>query len=225
MVDRDMTMKEYAQYETEKALRNDKVYNWETATYGKIMYVKDINDLRIFETKFRAIVYEDALASELEFSSEPTISPQYVNEVNLKNETSLSEYYDEEYNVISYNDLFPFNIFSVNDSKLDMDNDNDKINIKQSSRDISIEPLHDVISIDVGTYAQGSNKLLETSHDVINKFFTTETFIMESSVNIMIWNYFNEGMLRNLVKNLYVPFGISFDPKLFYKDGLKLKQV
>ncbi|GKF85269.1 hypothetical protein Tco_0250167, partial [Tanacetum coccineum] len=130
MVERDMTMKEYAQYETEKALRNDKVYNWETATYGKIRYVKDINDLR-------------------KFSSEPTISPQYVNEVNLKNETSLSEYYDEEYNVISYNDLFPFNIFSVNDSKLDMDNDNDKINIKQSSRDISIDPLQDVISIDV----------------------------------------------------------------------------
>ncbi|GJY26157.1 hypothetical protein Tco_0400883 [Tanacetum coccineum] len=35
----------------------------------------------------------------------------------------------------------------------------------------------------------------------------------------MIWNYYNEGMLLKLVKNLYVPFGIPFDPKLFYKDG------
>ncbi|GJY39370.1 hypothetical protein Tco_0425734 [Tanacetum coccineum] len=180
MEDRDMTMEEYVQYETEKALRYGKVYNWETATYGKIMYVEDINNLRFFETKFPAIVYEDVLTSELEFSSEPKVSPQYVDEANLKNETSLSEYNDEEYNAISYNDLFYFNIISVNDSKLDTDNDDDKIHIK---------------------------------------FFTAETFIKESSVNIMIWNYFNEGMLINLIRNLYVPFGIPFDPKLFYKDG------
>ncbi|GKD21081.1 hypothetical protein Tco_1222784 [Tanacetum coccineum] len=70
-----MTMEEYIQYETEKALRNGKVYNWETATYGKIRYVDDINDLIFFETKFPTIVYDDALTSELEFSSEPTGSP------------------------------------------------------------------------------------------------------------------------------------------------------
>ncbi|GJY29557.1 hypothetical protein Tco_0405324 [Tanacetum coccineum] len=109
MEDRDMTMEEYVRYKTEKALRNGKTYNWETTRYGKIRYVDDINDLGIFETKFSAIVYADALTSELEFlefSSEPTVSPQYVDEVNLKNETSLSECDDEEYNVISYNDLF-----------------------------------------------------------------------------------------------------------------------
>nr|GEU78185.1 hypothetical protein [Tanacetum cinerariifolium] len=76
------------------------------------------------------------------FSSEPIVSPRHVDEVDLKDETSLSEYNDEEYNVISFNDLFPFNIYSVNDSKLHTDNDDDnKINIKQSPRDISIKPL------------------------------------------------------------------------------------
>ncbi|GJS78408.1 hypothetical protein Tco_0728289 [Tanacetum coccineum] len=139
MEDRNMTMEEYVQYETEKALRNGKVYNWKIATYGKIRYVEDINDLRFFETKFPATVYDDALSLESGFSSEPMVSSQHVDEVNLKNETLLSEYEDEEYNVISYNDLFPFNIFSVNDSKLDTDNDDDKIDIKQSSEDISIE--------------------------------------------------------------------------------------
>ncbi|GKB73417.1 hypothetical protein Tco_0934829 [Tanacetum coccineum] len=226
--DQDMTMEEYVQYKTEKALRNGKTYNWETTMYGKIRYVDDINDLRIFKTKFSAIVCADALTSELEFSefsSEPTVSPQYVDEVNLKNETSFSEYDDEEYNVISYNDLFPFNIFSINDSKLDTDKDDDKINIKQSSRDISIEPLRNIISIDVGTYAQVSNKLLETSQDAISKFFNTKTFLAESSSIILIWNYFNRGMLINLIQNLYVPFGILFDPKLFYMDGLKLEQL
>ncbi|GJR67741.1 hypothetical protein Tco_0013806 [Tanacetum coccineum] len=36
MEDLDMTIEEYVQYENEKALRNDKVYNWEIAMYGKI---------------------------------------------------------------------------------------------------------------------------------------------------------------------------------------------
>ncbi|GKB97972.1 hypothetical protein Tco_0984109, partial [Tanacetum coccineum] len=30
---------------------------------------------------------------------------------------------------------------------------------------------------------------------------------------------FSEGMPLNIIKNLYVSFGIPFDPKLFYKDG------
>ncbi|GKE91711.1 hypothetical protein Tco_1572806 [Tanacetum coccineum] len=102
MDDLDITMEEYVQLETERALRNE----------------------------FLAIVYNDALASKLDFSSEPTVSPQHVNEVNLKNETSLSDYNDEKYNVISFNYLFPFNIFFVNDLKLDKDYDDDNIDIK-----------------------------------------------------------------------------------------------
>ncbi|GJY17636.1 hypothetical protein Tco_0389127 [Tanacetum coccineum] len=45
------------------------------------------------------------------------------------------------------------------------------------------------------------------------------SFIMGSNVNIMAWNHFVNGMLFNLFKNLYVPFGIPFDPKRYYKDG------
>ncbi|GJX84462.1 hypothetical protein Tco_0335236 [Tanacetum coccineum] len=97
----DITMEEYVQYETEKALRNNQVYDWETTKYGKIWYIEDINYLRFFETKFPAIVYDDALKSELEFSSEPTLSSQHVDEVKWKNKTSLSEYDYERYNVIT----------------------------------------------------------------------------------------------------------------------------
>ena len=97
----------------------------------------------------------------------------------------MSEYDGKEYNVISFNDLFLFNIFSVNDSKLDTDNDVDKIDIKESSRDISIELAHNVISVDDDTYEQGSNKLLETSHDAISKSFTAENFIKELNVKVM----------------------------------------
>ncbi|GKE01987.1 hypothetical protein Tco_1389970, partial [Tanacetum coccineum] len=149
MEERDMTMEEYVQYESEKALRKGKVYNWETTMYGKIWYDEDVHYLTLFETEFPVIVYNDTLASKPDFSSEPTISPHHIDEVNLKNETLLSEYDGKEYYVISFNDLFPFNVFFVNDSKLYTDNDDDKIDIKQSSRDLSIEPSHNVISIDV----------------------------------------------------------------------------
>ncbi|GJU89611.1 hypothetical protein Tco_1302034 [Tanacetum coccineum] len=47
-----------------------------------------------------------------------------------------------------------------------------------------------------------------------------ESFVMEMDVNIMAWNYLNNGMLLNLIKNLYVPFDIPFDPKRYYKVGV-----
>ncbi|GJV40865.1 hypothetical protein Tco_1419305 [Tanacetum coccineum] len=148
MEDRDMTMEEYVQYETEKALKNSKVCNWETATYGKSKYVEDVHYLRFFKTEFPAIIYDDALTSELEFSSEPTVSPHYVKEVDLKIEISFTKSDDEDYTIIYDNDLFSYKIIYVNDLKSDTDNDDDIINIEQSSGDITIEPLRNVISID-----------------------------------------------------------------------------
>ncbi|GJZ07548.1 hypothetical protein Tco_0541341 [Tanacetum coccineum] len=75
MNDSDITMEEYVQRETEKALKKGKVYNWEIATYGELRYDEDVHYLKFFETEFLAIVYDDALTSDLKFSSEPTISP------------------------------------------------------------------------------------------------------------------------------------------------------
>ncbi|GKB10619.1 hypothetical protein Tco_0844542 [Tanacetum coccineum] len=190
--------------EEEKARRRGKVYNWKTAMYGKIWYDVDVHDLRSVETEFPAIVYNDALTSEVtlfceptvsplndnqidfrisfdefddeyytviydkssfsykiifvnnlktdskndnnklnmpSFSSseptvEPTISPQHIDEFNLKNETSLSECDGEEQNVIYFNDLFSFNVIYADDLKSDKDNDDDdKIDIKQFSED------------------------------------------------------------------------------------------
>ncbi|GJV42642.1 hypothetical protein Tco_1421082 [Tanacetum coccineum] len=160
------------------------------------------------------------------FLTEPTLSPQHIDEFDLKDEASLSESDEKEQNVLYFNALFPFNIIYPDDSKSNKDNDDDKIDIKHSSGDLSVKPLPDVINTDDGAYAHGSNKLLETSHDTSNKFFKTKTFINELNVNIVDWYYLNKGMsFIFLIKNLYVPFGIPFDPKLFYKDGIKLGQV
>nr|GEV93158.1 hypothetical protein [Tanacetum cinerariifolium] len=74
MDDPNITMEEYIRLEEEKACRRSKVYNWETTTYDKIGYDEDIHDLRSIETKFPTIVYNDALTSEPEVSSEPTLN-------------------------------------------------------------------------------------------------------------------------------------------------------
>ncbi|GJW96433.1 hypothetical protein Tco_0178241 [Tanacetum coccineum] len=327
MDDPNITMEEYIRLEEEKSRRRGKVYNWETATYGKIwndenvhdlryvetefpaivfkdtltsevmlsckptvsplndnkidfrisfdesddedymvIYDKDsfsykiifVNDLKTdsendndkvnmpsfqspkptvsyfnnldffkdFENEFSAIVYNDALTSKLDFLTKPTVSPQHIDEFNLKDETSLSECDEKEQNILYFNDLFPFKVIYPDDLKSDTDNDNDKIDIEKPSGDMSVIPLPNIINVDVGAYAYGSNKLLETSHDTSNKFFKTKTFIKELNVNIMAWNHLNKRMsFIFLIKNLYVPSGIPFDPKLFYKDGIKLGQV
>ncbi|GJS07541.1 hypothetical protein Tco_0364337 [Tanacetum coccineum] len=282
MDDPIITMEEYIRLEEEKSRRRGKVYNWETATYGKIWDNEDIHDFGYVETEFPAIVFNDTLTSEAALSCEPTVkndndkvnmpllpspkptvsyfddldffkdfenefpaiiyndaqtsksdlltepilNPQHIDEYNLTDETSLSEYDEEEQNVICFNDLFPFNVIYPDKLKMDTDNDNDKVDIEHSSEDLSVKPLHDLINTDVGAYAHGSNNLLETSHDTSNKFFKTETFVKGLNFNIMTWSHLNKWMsFIFLIKNLYVPFGISFDPKLFYKDGIKLGQT
>ncbi|GJR32969.1 hypothetical protein Tco_1109201 [Tanacetum coccineum] len=170
-----------------------------------------------YMNEFPVIVYNDALTSKLNLLTKPTISPRHIDEFHLKDETSLSECDEEEQNFLYFNDLFPFNVIYPDDLKSDTDNNN-KIDIEQPLGDMSVTPIPDVINVN----AQGSNKLSKTSHDTSNKFFKTKTFIKKLNVNIMACNYLNNKML---LKNLYVSFGIPFDPKLFYKDGIKLGQA
>ncbi|GKF11963.1 hypothetical protein Tco_0049889, partial [Tanacetum coccineum] len=128
-----------------------------------VSYFDDLDHFKDFENEFPAIVYNDALTSKLDFLIEPTVSPQHIDEFNLKNDTSLSKHDEEEQNVLYFNDLFPLNIIYPDDLISDSNNDDDKIDIKQYLGDLSVEPLPDVIKID----AQWSNQLLETSHDTI----------------------------------------------------------
>ncbi|GJV39451.1 ribonuclease H-like domain-containing protein [Tanacetum coccineum] len=105
----NITMEEYIRLEEEKAHRHGKVYNWKTAKY--------------------AIVYNDALTSKLDFLTDPNLSPQPIDEFDLKDETSLSEYNEVEQNVLYFNDLFPFNIIYPDNLKSDKDNDDNEIDI------------------------------------------------------------------------------------------------
>ncbi|GJX05294.1 RNA-directed DNA polymerase, eukaryota [Tanacetum coccineum] len=137
----------------------------------------DLYFFKDFENEFPAIVYNDAQTSKSDLLTEPMLNPQHIDEFNLKYETSLSEYNEEEQNIICFNDLFPFSVIYPDELKMNTDNDNDKVDIENSLEDLSVKPLPDLINTDVGAYAHGSNKLLETCHDTSNKFFKTKTFI------------------------------------------------
>ncbi|GKD94315.1 zinc finger, CCHC-type containing protein, partial [Tanacetum coccineum] len=129
----DTTMEEYVQYETEKALRNGKVYNWESAKY------------------------------ESDFSSKPALNSELINNVNLENKTSLPEHDYEEYNFKAERkalkkrfskkekinilnigeDLLSYEITFADNLQLDKGNDDDKIGVKQFSRDIFVDTYVD----------------------------------------------------------------------------------
>ncbi|GJZ40480.1 hypothetical protein Tco_0587043 [Tanacetum coccineum] len=88
-----------------------------------------------FKNEFPAIVYNDAQTSKSDLLTEPNFNPQHIDEFDLNSETSLSEYKEEEQNVLYFNDLFPFNIIHFDDLKSEKDNDDNDIDILLSSED------------------------------------------------------------------------------------------
>ncbi|GJS70830.1 hypothetical protein Tco_0703671 [Tanacetum coccineum] len=181
----NLTMKEYIRLEEEKAHKRGKVFNWQTAAYGRIRVDDDFYDLRSMEAEFPTIVFNDTLTSEAALLCERMVSSLNNDEIDLRisfdesddedctptvsyfddldyfkdfdnefpaivyndapTETSLSEYNEEEQNVLCFNDLFPFNIIYPHDLKSDTGNDNDTIDIEQPPRDLSVKPLPDTI--------------------------------------------------------------------------------
>nr|GEZ25494.1 hypothetical protein [Tanacetum cinerariifolium] len=150
MDDPNITMEEYIRLKEEKARKHGKVFNWENAKYGKIRFDEDIHNLRSIGTEFSAITFNDEVSSKKHFLVNQCL--HNVNKFDLNYETSMSEYDEEEQNVLYYNDLFPFNIIHPDDLKTKKDNDDNEIDILQSSGGNEIQ--------------QGSNMPFETSHDM-----------------------------------------------------------
>ncbi|GKC07829.1 hypothetical protein Tco_0999439, partial [Tanacetum coccineum] len=127
MDDPNITMEEYIRLEEEKARRRGKVYNWETATYGKIWDNEDVHDLGSVETEFPAIVFNDTLTSEAALSCEPTVSSLNNDEIDFR--ISFDESDDEDCTIIFDKNSFSYKIIYVNDLKTDSENDDDKVNM------------------------------------------------------------------------------------------------
>nr|GEW80081.1 hypothetical protein [Tanacetum cinerariifolium] len=73
MDDPNITMDEYIKLKAEKAQRRSQTFNWETATYGNADY-DNLDFFTYFEVDFPGIVYNDALTSNENVSSETTAS-------------------------------------------------------------------------------------------------------------------------------------------------------
>ncbi|GKD44523.1 hypothetical protein Tco_1269168, partial [Tanacetum coccineum] len=67
-----------------------------------ISYVDDLDFFKDFENEFLAIVYNDDQTSKSDYLTGQTLSPQHNNESDLKDETSVSEYDEEEQNILYF---------------------------------------------------------------------------------------------------------------------------
>ncbi|GJV19343.1 hypothetical protein Tco_1368363 [Tanacetum coccineum] len=50
----------------------------------KVNYFNDLDFFKDFENEFPAISYDDALTSKLDFLTKPAVSPQHIDEFDLK---------------------------------------------------------------------------------------------------------------------------------------------
>ncbi|GKG01769.1 hypothetical protein Tco_0306474 [Tanacetum coccineum] len=99
-----------------------------------IDYFDDLDFFKDFENEFPAIVYNDAQTSKSDYLTEPILNPQHIDEFNLNDETSLSEYDEDEQNILHFNDLFLFDIIHPDDLKSEKENDDNDIDIIQCSK-------------------------------------------------------------------------------------------
>nr|GEY72456.1 hypothetical protein [Tanacetum cinerariifolium] len=70
----------------------------------------------------------------------------------------------------------------------------------------------------IDTQSHEFNKDFKTNHDILRESTNMEDYLI--IVKVVIQKHFQEGLpFIFMIKNLYVSFGIPFDPKWFYKDG------
>ncbi|GJT69185.1 hypothetical protein Tco_1028471 [Tanacetum coccineum] len=125
MDDPNLTMEEYIRLEEEKAHKHGKVFNWQTATYGKIRVDDDLHNLSSVEAEFPAIVINDAVAPQDELQCKSQVSTPVNDEIDFR--ISFDESDDEDYTILFDKNSFSYKMISVNDSKMDSKNDYEKV--------------------------------------------------------------------------------------------------
>ncbi|GKA29751.1 hypothetical protein Tco_0715996 [Tanacetum coccineum] len=94
----NLTMKEYVRLEEEKARKCRKVFDWKTATYGKIRVDDDFYDLRSMEAEFPSIVINDDFAPKDTLQCKSQVSIHVNEEIDFR--ISFDEFDDEDYTII-----------------------------------------------------------------------------------------------------------------------------
>ncbi|GJX56416.1 hypothetical protein Tco_0286313 [Tanacetum coccineum] len=125
MDDPNIIMEEYIKLEEEKARRRGRVFNWQTATYGKIRIDDDLHDLSSVEAEFPAIVINDAFAPQDALQCKSQVSTPFNDEIDFR--ISFDESDDEDYTIICDKNSFSYKMISVNNLKTDSEKDNEKV--------------------------------------------------------------------------------------------------
>ncbi|GKF43985.1 hypothetical protein Tco_0130537, partial [Tanacetum coccineum] len=87
---------------TDSENNNDK-NNMPSSPKPTVDYLDDLDFFNDFKNEFPAIVYNDGLTSKPDLKIESSVSSERID----KFETSLSEYDEEEQNVLHFSDSFP----------------------------------------------------------------------------------------------------------------------
>nr|GEU63250.1 hypothetical protein [Tanacetum cinerariifolium] len=164
MNESDLTMEEDIELHAEKAQRRVQTFNWENATYGKV-YWDNLDFFINFEVEYPSIVYNDALTSNQNVSSEPTVSIYNAIETNFDFSISFSGFDYEDYTFIYEKDLFSYKLIPADDLKPELVNDNVEINIELCSESIDIKPMDSVACTNKDITPIGFDRNLETNHD------------------------------------------------------------
>ncbi|GKC45880.1 hypothetical protein Tco_1063602 [Tanacetum coccineum] len=98
MDDLNLTMEEYIRLEEEKARKHGKVFDWQTATYGKIRVDDNFSDFRSMEAEFPAIVINNDFAPQDTLQCKSQVSIPVNDEINFR--ISFDESDDEDYTII-----------------------------------------------------------------------------------------------------------------------------
>ncbi|GJS45431.1 retrovirus-related pol polyprotein from transposon TNT 1-94 [Tanacetum coccineum] len=123
----NMTMEEYIKLEEEKARRRGRVFNWQTATNGKIRVDDDLYDLRSMEAEFPAIVIDDTFTPQDALPCKSQVSTLVNDEIDFR--ISFGESDDEDYTIICDKNSFSYKMISFNNLKTDSENDNENAGI------------------------------------------------------------------------------------------------
>ncbi|GJT23309.1 hypothetical protein Tco_0893246 [Tanacetum coccineum] len=169
----DLTMEEYIEPEAEKARKRGQTFNWKTTTYSKGSYFDDFNYLKDFKNEFLAVVYNDALTSKLEISSESTVRPLDDNKINFR--ISFDESDDEDYICLYDKNLFSYKLISMNDLKTDSEYCIDEVDLPHNN---AIEQLDSGINYNVDTQSHEFDEDFETNHDAHGKSFNIEEYFI-----------------------------------------------
>ncbi|GJY64565.1 hypothetical protein Tco_0466025 [Tanacetum coccineum] len=142
MDDPNLTMEEYIKLEEEKAHKREKVFNWQTAIYGKIRVDDDLHNLSSVEAEFPAIVINDAVAPQDELQCKSQVSTPVNDEIDFR--ISLDESDDEDYTILFNKNLFSYKMIFVNDLKTDSENDYEKVLTSIPSHEPAINCFDDL---------------------------------------------------------------------------------